>query len=61
MERPKARLSADFLCELVNLAKDNMYPIIIGGDFICLDSNTKRVRAIFIVIGLSCLMLSSIA
>jgi hypothetical protein len=24
---------ADFLCELVNLAKDNPHPIIIGGDF----------------------------
>ena len=24
---------ADFLHELVNLAKDNPYPIIIGGDF----------------------------
>jgi hypothetical protein len=24
---------ADFLCELVNLAKDNRYPMIIGGDF----------------------------
>jgi hypothetical protein len=24
---------ADFLCELVNLAKDNPYPILIGEDF----------------------------
>jgi hypothetical protein len=24
---------ADFLCELVNLAKDNPHPILIGGDF----------------------------
>jgi hypothetical protein len=24
---------ADFICELVNLAKDNPYPMIIGGDF----------------------------
>jgi hypothetical protein len=26
---------ADFLRELVNLAKDNPYPILIGGDLIC--------------------------
>jgi hypothetical protein len=25
--------NVDFLCELVNLAKDNPYPMIIGGDF----------------------------
>jgi hypothetical protein len=26
---------ADFLCEMVNLAKDNPYPILIGGTSIC--------------------------
>jgi hypothetical protein len=49
---------ADFLCELVNLAKDNPYPIIIGGDFNLLQFLTRRVEAILMIIGPSCLMLS---
>jgi hypothetical protein len=52
---------ADFLCELVNLAKDNSHPIIIGEDFIFSYSHMRKVEAILMIIGLSCSTLSSIA
>lgn len=52
---------ADFLRELVNLAKDDPHPIFIGGISICLDSDTRKVKSFLMRIGLSCLMLSLIA
>ena len=52
---------ADFLRELVNLAKDNPHPILIGGTLICLDSDTRKVEADLMVIGLLFSMLSLIA
>jgi hypothetical protein len=52
---------ADFLRELVNLAKDNSHPIIIGGDFNFLRFHTRNVEAILMIICLSCSTLSSIA
>jgi hypothetical protein len=42
-----------FLRELVNLAKDNPHPIIIGGDFNLLRYPTRKVGADLILIGLS--------
>jgi hypothetical protein len=38
---------ADFLCELVNLAKDNPYPILIGGDFNLLKFRHQKSRGRF--------------
>ena len=43
---------ADFLRELVNLAKDNPHPILIGGTLICLDSDTRKTEVVSMVIGL---------
>jgi hypothetical protein len=49
---------ADFLREMVNLAKDNPYPILIGGILICLGSIMRKAKAGLMIIGLSCSMLS---
>jgi hypothetical protein len=38
---------ADFLRELVNLAKDNQYPMIIGGDFNLLRFQHKKSKSHF--------------
>ena len=38
---------ADFLRELVNLAKDNPYPILIGGDFNLLRFPNEKSRCRF--------------
>ena len=43
---------ASFLRELVNLAKDNPHPILIGGTLICLDSDTRKAEVDSMVIGL---------
>jgi hypothetical protein len=45
------------LGELVNLAKDNPHPILIGGILICSDFLTRKAK---MGIGFSCLLLSSI-
>jgi hypothetical protein len=42
---------ADFLREMVNLAKDNLYPILIRGISICLDFHLRRVKAGLMIIG----------
>jgi hypothetical protein len=52
---------ADFLPGMVNLAKDNPYPILIGGISICLDFQLRRLKAGLMIIGHSCSMLSLIA
>jgi hypothetical protein len=52
---------ADFLCELVNLAKDNPYPIPIGEILICLGSVMRKAKAGLTIIGLSYSMMSLIA
>jgi hypothetical protein len=49
---------ADFLRELVNLAKDDPYPILIGGYFNLL--RFRKVKILSMLTGISCLMLSSI-
>jgi hypothetical protein len=51
---------ASFIHELVNLAKDNPYPILIGGreTSICLGFVMKKGNATFMIIGLSYTMLS---
>jgi hypothetical protein len=38
---------ADFLCELVNLAKDNLYSMIIGGDFNLLRFHHEKSKGHF--------------
>jgi hypothetical protein len=48
---------ADFLREMVNLAKDNPYPILTGGISICLDFHLRRVKAGLMIIGHSYSML----
>jgi hypothetical protein len=48
---------ANFLRELVNLAKENPYQILIGVILICLDSIMRKARVILIAIGLSYLTL----
>jgi hypothetical protein len=48
-----------FLRELVNLAKDNPHPIIIGGILTCSDFHMRRVRADLIITGHFYSMLSS--
>ena len=50
---------ADFLHELVNLAKDNPNPILIGGDFNLLRFPNEKSRVGLIIIGLSFSTLSS--
>jgi hypothetical protein len=54
----QVELKAAFLRELVNLAKDNPYHIIIGGILICSGSLTRKVGAVSITIGPSYSMLS---
>jgi hypothetical protein len=49
---------ADFLREMVNLAKDNPHPILIGGISICSDFLLRRIKAGLIIIGHSCSTLS---
>ena len=49
---------AAFLRELVNLAKDNPHPTIIGGTSICYNSHSRKVRDGLTIIGLSCSMSS---
>jgi hypothetical protein len=44
---------ADFLQELVNLVKDNPYPIIIWGSSTCLDFHSRRARVGLMIIDLS--------
>ena len=41
-----------FLREIVNLAKDNLYPIIIGGDFNLLGFSHERAEVDLTTIGL---------
>ena len=48
---------AAFLRELVNLAKDNPHPILIGGISTCLDTVMRKARADLMVIGPSYSML----
>jgi hypothetical protein len=43
----QAEFKAAFLRELVNLAKDNPYPIIIGGDFNLLRFSHEKSRGRF--------------
>jgi hypothetical protein len=43
---------AAFLREMVNLAKDNPYPILVGGDFNMLRSHLRRAEAGLTTIGL---------
>jgi hypothetical protein len=50
-----------FLRELVNLAKDNPHPIIIGGILICYDTHRRRAEVGSIHIGLFYSMSSLIA
>ena len=51
----------DFLREMVNLAKDNPYRLLLGGILICLDSHSRRVKAVLTIIGLFYSTLSLIA
>jgi hypothetical protein len=44
---------ADFLCELVNLAKVNPHPILIGGDFNLLRFHREKSKGRLMIIGLS--------
>jgi hypothetical protein len=52
---------ADFLCEMVNLAKGKPHPILIGAISICLGSAMRKAKAGLMITGLSCSMLSFIA
>jgi hypothetical protein len=51
--RQAGLLAAPSLHEMINLAKDNPYPIIIGGISTCLDSHSRRAKAGLMIIGLS--------
>jgi hypothetical protein len=43
----REEFKADFLCELVNLAKDNPHPILIGGDFNLLRFHHEKSKGRF--------------
>ena len=49
---------ATFLREVVNLEKDNPYPILIGRDSICFGSHSRRAEAGLTIIGPFCSMQS---
>jgi hypothetical protein len=52
---------ADFLCELVNLAKYNPYPILIGVISICLGSSMRKAKSGLMITDLSCSTMLPIA
>ena len=52
---------SSFLCEMINLTKDNPHPVIIGGDFNMLRFPFGKSKGRFDNVGLFCSMQSSTA